>query len=573
MMHNWIIPYIKRYKGRMFLSVLFACLGVISGAMLLFVSGYLISKSSLRPENIMIVYVPVVAVRAYSIMQAVFPYLEKLVSHDIVLRILSKYRNRLYYLLEPQAIFLQSRFQTGDILSVLSDDIEKLQDFYIKTIIPSITGVAIYALFAITIGFFDIVFMVLMLAVLGVIVFLVPMISYYTMKKNHLFIKEKRKTLYQQMTDAAFGQLDWIVSGRVKEVEQAIATENKALMDKEKNVYRWHHLRDAFLRFVVGIVIILMMYWTNLQVDDAATTSTLIAAFVLMMFSVTDALLPISDAVEEVPTYLDSLDRMEQLSIEEQSEHATITAMPEFQGQIPVIDLDHISYRYNQTAKPVIDQLSLSIVPGEKIAVLGKSGTGKSTLLKLLAGVMEPDAGTITINGLKMEKEYIGSVVSVLNQKAHLFHTTIANNLRIGKADATDEEIIIALEQAQIMDLIATLPGGIHTQMDEMGQRFSGGERQRIAFARVLLQQTPIILMDEPTTGLDPKTERELLDTMLTAAKDKTIIWVTHHLAGAEMMDKIIFLDQGKIALSGTHSDLIESNDYYRSLYDMDQMM
>lgn len=572
-MRNWIIPYIKQYKGRMFLSVLFASLGVLSGAMLLFVSGYLISKSSLRPENIMIVYVPVVAVRAFSIMQAVFPYLEKLVSHDIVLRVLSKYRHRLYYLLEPQAIFLQNRFQTGDILSVLSDDIEKLQDLYIKTIIPSITGVAIYALFAITIGFFDLVFMVLMLAILGVIVFLVPMISYYTMKKNHLFMKEKRKTLYQQMTDAAFGQLDWVVSGRVKEVEQAIAAENKSLMEKEKNVYRWHHLRDACLRFIVGIVIMLMMYWTNLQVGDTTITSTLIAAFVLMMFSVTDALLPVSDAVEEVPIYFDSLDRMDKLSDGKHSEQKEHDATFEFQKQQPVIQLDNVSYSYLQSTNIVIDQLLLTINPGEKIAVLGKSGTGKSTLLKLLAGIMEPDVGTITINGVKMDKKYIGSVVSVLNQKAHLFHTTIANNLRIGQPDATDEEMIAALEQAQIMDLIDTLPDGIHTQMDEMGQRFSGGERQRIAFARVLLQQTPVILMDEPTTGLDPKTERELLETMLTAAKDKTIIWVTHHLAGAEMMDKIIFLDQGKIALQGSHKDLIESSDYYRSLYEMDQMM
>lgn len=572
-MHSWIIPYMKQYKGRMILSVFFAFIGVLSGAMLLFVSGYLISKSSLRPENIMVVYVPIVSVRAFSIMQAVFPYLEKIVSHDIVLRILSKYRERLYNILEPQAVFLQSRFQTGDILSVLSDDIEKLQDFYIKTLIPSITGVVVYTLFALTLGFFDIVFMLLMLFVLGVIVFLVPILSYYTMKKQHLSIKKTRKNLYQQMTDAAFGQVDWVVSGRVQEVEQAISEENAALMKQEKQVYRWHHMRDAFSRFVVGLVVVLMMYWTNLQVGEDAITATLIAAFVLMMFSITDALLPVSDAVEEVPTYLDSIERMESLSEADYVEKADNVLIPSFDNHNMTLQLTDVSYQYEQTARHVIDQMSFTVSQSEKIAVLGKSGTGKSTLLKLLAGMIEPITGTITMNGIKMERAYLGSMVSVLNQKAHLFHTTIANNLRMARLDATDEEIEIVLKQAQVLDLVKSLPDGIHTQMDEMGQRFSGGERQRIAFARVLLQETPIILMDEPTTGLDPDTERALLETMLQAAKDKTIIWVTHHLAGAEMMDKVIFLDEGKIALEGSHEDLISSSSYYKALYDMDRYM
>src|SRR5699024_10941072 len=123
-MRSWIIPYMKQYRWRIMLSAVYVLLGVTSGALLLFVSGYLISKSSLQPVNIMVVYVPIVSVRAFSIGQAVFPYLEKLVSHDIVLRILSKYRERLYSILEPQAMFLRSRFQTGDLLILLSDDIQ-----------------------------------------------------------------------------------------------------------------------------------------------------------------------------------------------------------------------------------------------------------------------------------------------------------------------------------------------------------------------------------------------------------------------------------------------------------------
>src|SRR5699024_11001626 len=149
-------------------------------------------------------------------------------------------------------------------------------------------------------GFFDIVFMLLMLFVLGIIVFLVPLLAYYTMKKKHLSIKKTRKKLYQQMTDAAFGQLDSVVSGRVNEAEAAMQVENAKMMKKETSMHCWQHMRDAYPRCIVGFVIILMMYWTNIQVGNETITATLIAAFVLMMFSVTDALLPVSDAVEEI---------------------------------------------------------------------------------------------------------------------------------------------------------------------------------------------------------------------------------------------------------------------------------
>src|SRR5699024_5927169 len=258
-MKGWILPYIQRHKGRMVLSVFLGFLGVFSAAMLLFVSGYLISKSALKPENIMIVYVPIVSVRAFSIGQALFPYLEKLSSHDIVLRIfllycimcfiiivhfpivsvrafsigqalfpyleklsshdivlriLSVYRRRLYTILEPQAVFLESRYKTGDILHVLADDIERLQDFYIKTLLPSIVGLVIYGVLGLVIGFFDWLFMLVMLLVLGIILFLVPIIVYHVMKRQHLAVKKHRGKLYQSMTDAMFGRFDWLVSGR-----------------------------------------------------------------------------------------------------------------------------------------------------------------------------------------------------------------------------------------------------------------------------------------------------------------------------------------------------------------------
>ena len=232
-----------------------------------------------------------------------------------------------------------------------------------------------------------------------------------------------------------------------------------------------------------------------------------------------------------------------------------------------------VFYRYENEKNHALQHISLTIPQGKKIALLGKSGAGKSTLIQLLLGAISPAAGTIEINGHKPEEydESIFDMVSVLNQKPYLFATSIKNNIRLGNQEATDEEIEQVIKQVKLDDYIHSLPKGLNTQMEETGQRFSGGERQRIALARILLKNTPIIILDEPTVGLDPQTERYLLDTIFTALKDKTIIWVTHHLIGIEKMDQVLFLDNGQITMNGSHEELLKTNERYQQLYLLDR--
>lgn len=568
-MNKWIKPYISMYKGRIILTIVFGLLGVLSGISLLFVSGYLISKSALRPENVMMIYVPIVSVRAFSIGQAVFPYLDKLVSHDIVLRILSHLRDRLYERVEPQAMTLQEQQETGDLLAVLSNDIEHLQDLYIKTIFPSLLGITIYVLFALIFGFFDPIFMLFIILVLGIIVFLIPYISFKMMNKQHRDIKKSEATLYQKLTDSIIGQADWLASGRTNEVLAQFEKENDHLSILKQYINRWQNNRFIVLRALFGIVIVSVIIWTDGQTNSESISPTLIAAFVLMMFSVLDALAPLSDAVEEVPSYVESLRRIDAVTEYDVTDESSGRA--DDNNTNISLSLSNVSYSYPNTDKRVIDNLSLTINQGDKIAILGRSGTGKSTLLKMLSGLITPTSGQIFVNDEQISKEHLAKTISVLNQKPHLFATSIKNNIKIGKPDATDTEIKEVVQRAQLTHLIKQLPNGLDTDMEEFGKRFSGGERQRIAFARVLLQNTPIILLDEPTTGLDPITERTLMETIIHATSKQTIIWVTHHLIGAELMDQVIFLKDGKINIHGHHDELIQQNNYYRTLYEMDR--
>lgn len=561
----------RQHKGRMLLTVLLGVLGVASSAMLLFISGYLISKSALRPENIMLVYVPIVAVRAFSISQAVMRYLERLVGHDVILRILEKMRTRLYRVLQPQALFLQSRYKTGDLLSMLSEDIEHIQDFYLRTVFPSVLSLFVYGVLIGVLGLFDWVFALMMALMLALIVFVIPFISLKVTRRKFVALKQGRNKLYTQLTDAVFGLSDWVASGRIDKFLSNYRRDEHGLLEIERKMKQWQHIRSGVIQLCIGIAVIMMIIWTGNQAGVEQIEPTVIAAFTLMMLAITDALSPTSEAVEQMPAYEESfrrLNEIEDVDIPVKAQETRVTASDINRA---AIEIRNLSYRYIESSKEVVQDISLTIDRGKKIAILGRSGTGKSTLLKLLTGALQPTSGNILIEGQQARQTLLATSLSILNQKSHLFDTTVENNIRIGRPEASDKEIVAVVEQAQLTKLLASIPSGIKTPMEEMGHRFSGGERQRIALARVLLQQTPIVIFDEPTIGLDPKTEHALLQTMFTAAKDKTVIWVTHHLAGIENMDEIIFLEEGKIALQGNHEKLLATSAKYRALYEMDR--
>ena len=226
-----------------------------------------------------------------------------------------------------------------------------------------------------------------------------------------------------------------------------------------------------------------------------------------------------------------------------------------------------------KTDKEILHGLNLTIKNGEKLAILGRSGAGKSTLASLLRGDRTPDSGSIMLNGISTDQfgDQIANYFSIINQNPYLFNTTIGNNLRLGNEDATDDQLWDVLRRVGLDQMVEKLPQGLETEVDEAGLRFSGGERHRLALARILLKDTPIVLLDEPTVGLDPITEQAVIDTFMTQLKGKTLIWITHHLQGIDQMDQVIFLEDGKIYMQGSPKELWQTEQRYRELKRADQ--
>jgi ATP-binding cassette, subfamily C, bacterial CydC len=571
-MENWIFPYLRQYSGLFALAILLGSLTLLFGGALMFTSGYLISKAATQPESILMVYVPIVGVRAFGIGRAVLSYVERLTGHQFILKILSEMRVRLYKIVEPQALFLRSRVRTGDILGALADDIEHLQDFYLKTLFPSIVSLVIYTVIIICAGLFSIPFAILLAVLMGLLIFIGPIISYIYMKTKNEQLKRGRHQLYQQFTDTIFGISDWIFSGKYATYIQKYETQEQKLLELETKKHSFVNWRDVLNRIVLGAIVILAIYWANEQTLNGEFSPTIIAACGLAALSLVESFLPIAGAVSETSSYQDSLKRLESIQGETSLSLIEENLNDSLDLSQVTIEIKHLSFGYTSET-PLLDDFSLKIGQGEKVAIIGRSGSGKSTLLKLIQGALVPNSGEVRINGMNAHElaPAIPKIMAVLNQKPYLFNTSVMNNIRLGNPEATDEEVYEAAKMVRLHEMIMQLPQGYETNMHETGQRFSGGERQRIALARILLQKTPIVIMDEPTVGLDPITEANLLADIFETLKGKTIIWVTHHLIGVEKMDRILFLENGKITMDGSHQKLLKSEERYRHLYALDR--
>lgn len=564
---------IRTNKSQMTLIVILGLISVLSGAALMYVSGFLISKSSLRLGNILMLQVPTVLTRTFSLSQAVFSYIQRLISHDLVLKIIEKMRSRVYKILEPMALRLKKEYKSGDLLGLLSEDIENLQNIYLKSIFPSLVSLILYVIFVTVMFGYDFTY-ALLATFFGIfIIFVVPFISLVVTKKNLQEMKKSKHNLYVNFTNAVFGVTDLVSAGKVKQFLSSYTVEEEKLLAKETKTKLFVHFREVLIQLLAATVVVLMIYSCRNMIINNTIENVYIASFCMIVLSVISVAVMTGDAISHIPAYKVAIDRVKEFYSNEEKEIYFDEKVCEKDNV--VIDINNLSFSYDNK-KDVLKNINLKVKKGEKIAILGRSGVGKSTLIKLLTGSYTNYKGDIKVLGTIPNEKMLGSYISLLNQKPYLFDMTIRENLELSilnqntDKENIDERIKDSLEKSQIDKLIYSLPEKLDTSVYETGSRFSGGERQRIAFARTLIQNNDILFLDEPTVGLDPKTETELLKTIFQNSEDKTIIWITHHLNSIEYMDRIIFIKDGEIEMDGTHNYLYKNNQKYKRLYDMD---
>lgn len=565
---TWVKPFMKQYQKTLLLAIFLGFLTFFSAAALMFNSGYLISRAASLPENILLIYIPIVFTRGFGISRPVFRYIERLVSHNWVLKMTSKLRLKLYQTLETDGIFVKRHYRMGDILGLLAEDINHIQDLYLRTIFPTAIAWLLYFFIVIALGFFSLWFALVMALLFFLLVAVMPVWSILVNGARQEQEKRYKNGLYTELTDNVLGVSDWIFSQRGEEYVALHEANQAELLTVQQAMRRFNNRRAFLIQCVFGLILLALLLWTSQRfVGNHGGQANWIAAFVLSVFPLIDAFSVLPSAAEETNRYKESIVRLNQLSVKEEVE-----AHPVLEGPIE-ITIDHLSFTYPKSTKQVLKQLDLTIPAGHKMAILGRSGSGKSTLASLLRGDLVPEQGQVCLNGIPtpLFGDAIANYVGVIQQSPYLFNTTILNNLRLGDPAASEEKVWEVLQQVGLKDLVESLPDGLATMVDEAGLRFSGGERHRMALARLLLKETPIILFDEPTVGLDPITEQALIDTFLTTLKDKTMIWITHHLQGIEKMDQVIFIEEGILEISGSPEELAKTSLRYQQLKAIDE--
>lgn len=563
---TWVKPYLQRYKAPLMLAIFLGFCTFFSAGALMFNSGYLISKSASLPENILLVYVPIVLTRAFGVSRPVFRYIERLTSHNWVLKMTSKLRRKLYHTLEKDAMVFKQKYRMGDILGLLAEDIQYIQNLYLRTIFPLIIALILYAFIVIAVGVFSIFFALYLALLLFILVIVLPVWSVVVNGARQEREKTLKTELYTDLTDNVLGVADWIFSQRGSEYVDTHLQVEQELYQVQDQKRLFNRRVHVLFQLIYSFIVIGLIVWTSQRfVGNHGGAANWIAAFVLSAFPVVDAFVVLPEAMQESNVYKDSINRLNALdeTPDEEAKNIEVTDTR--------IQVEDLSFSYDHHL--VLDRLDLTIEPGEKIAILGKSGSGKSTLASLIRGDLKPQNGLLTLGGVPTYQfgDAMSHYISVIQQAPYLFHTTILNNVRMANTNKSEEEVWQVLERVGLKKLVEQLPEGLHTMVDEAGLRFSGGERHRMALARILLQDTPIVLLDEPTVGLDPLTEQALIDTFFSQLQDKTVIWITHHLQGIEIMDRVIFIEDGRIEMSGTPADLAQNNARFQQLKAIDE--
>lgn len=559
--NDWITPFLRKYRFGMILAIILGTITMFCAGLLMFSAGYVISKSATKPENILIIYVPVLMVRVFGISRPVVRYIERLTSHNWILRITSNLRRKLYLRLEKSAIGLSERYKLGDLLGLLNEDIANIQDLFLRTLFPLMIVGSLSVALIIASGVFSLTLALVVAFFLGLMVIVLPYVSLKVSAKYDRDLKNYRNQLFSNLTDDVLGLQDWVLSGRKEDFLLDYQSSEKAARQIQEKMLSYVRKRNLVLQLIFALLVVYLIVWSGstLNTGDAPNY---IAAVSLAAFPLFDAFAPLSDAVVETQRYGDSVQRLNDLpDVKEDVRQETIKDTD--------LQISNLSFAFED--KLIFEDLNLHIKKGEHVAILGRSGVGKSTLASLIRGDLIAQQGTLDLSGVA--PAYANNVeekIGVINQSPYIFNASIRSNLSLARLDASDEEIWNALELVGLKKMVASLPDQLNEVVDEAGQRFSGGERQRLALARILLSDVDMVILDEPTVSLDPITENQLLRLFFERLKDKTIIFITHHLLGVQHMDRVIFLEKGKIKLDDQPEYLLEHNEDFRKLYQMD---
>jgi thiol reductant ABC exporter CydC subunit len=533
-------------RARVALSVGLGAATVLCGVGLMATAGYLISRAAERPA-VLSLTVAIVCVRFFGLSRPLARYFERLASHDLALRVLGRARVRVYERVEPLAPAQLEGYRRGDLLSRMVADVDALQNLHLRGLGPPLVALVAGAVsVAVAAAFLPAAAAVLAAGLLagGVAG---PAVAGSLGRRTGGLEAAARGGLAAELVETVGGAAELAVYGAEDERLGRLRKADRKLLGVARRAALADGAGDGLRLLVTGATVAGVLAVAASAHAAGKLDRVLIALLALLALAAFEAVQPLSQAARELSETLAAGRRLLELAdrepaIADPNEPLPLPAAPF------AVTLEGVRARYSPDQPPALDGVDLRLEPGRRVALVGPSGAGKTTVANLLVRFLDPEAGRVTLGGRDLREyrqEDVRRAIAVAGQDSHLFSTTIRENVRLGRDDATDDEIEDALRRARILDWVRTLPDGWETLVGEEGRELSGGQRRRLVVARALLAGAPVLVLDEPTAHLDLPTAERLMDDVLDAAGDRSVLLITHRSEGLDRMDEVVVLPHG----------------------------
>ncbi|MEV0414392.1 thiol reductant ABC exporter subunit CydD [Streptomyces sp. NPDC050448] len=547
----------KAWQGRFRLGLLLGALAVGCSVGLMAVSGWLISRASEQPP-VLYLMVAVTATRTFGIGRAVFRYAERIVSHDAVLRMLADLRVSVFRRLERIAPAGLREQRRGDLLARLVADADALQDYWLRWLLPVGTAVLV--------GTGSVAFTAWLLPGAGVALAAgllaagvgVPLVSGACARRAERRLAPARGELATRVADLLTGTAELTVAGALAGRKDAAKESDRTLTAIAARGAAATGLGSGLSALVCGLTVVVAAAVAANAVHDGRLSGVAMAVAVLTPLAAFEAVNGLPQAVQYRQRVRRSAER-----IYEVIDAPVPVAEPERPAEAPAspfpLRLTGLAARHPGQEHDALHGLDLTLEAGRRIAVVGSSGAGKTSLAQVLLRFLDPHEGSYTLGGTDartLDSDEVRRMVGLCAQDAHLFDSSVRENLRLARTGASEEQLRQALAAARLLEWADGLPDGLDTLIGEHGERISGGQRQRLALARALLADFPVLVLDEPAEHLDLATADALTADLLAATEGRTTVLITHRLAGLEAVDEVLVLDRGAVVQRGTYAEL-----------------
>ncbi len=547
----------------MLLAALIGFATIGSGIGLLMASAWLITTAALMPA-LSALQIGITGVRFFGISRGVIRYAERLISHNTTFRILTQLRVWFYDAVEPLAPARLAAYKSADLLKRIVDDIQSLENIYARVLAPPVTAALVTLLMWFVVGHWSTIAAEGVLASQLVAGIAVPLFTARLAAGTARGITALQGEQQLLAVDMVQGMSELRVFGMVGDYAERLNRTESQKLALQKKASLIEGLHESLTGLAMNGAVIWILYSMLPMVRTGATSAITLASLVFGVMASFEAFLPLTGSVQNIEADVRAGERL--FEIIDAKPEVVPPAKPEPFPKSTGIEVKNLAFTYPGSNRPALDGVSFSVPQGGRVAIVGPSGAGKSTITSLMVRFWNPAQGEIAIGGRNIDRldpEELRRNIAVVSQRTYLFGQSIRENLLLAAPETTDEQLRRALSMAGLDALQSRLDdwAGQH------GMNLSGGERQRLAIARMILQNAPVIVLDEATANLDAVTEQALLDTLDRASVGRTVLSITHRLHRMERYDEIVVLYEGKVIERGNHEVLLKLDGFYAGMW------